>query len=120
LAVAACYLVLPVAVPGQTIDVVEDAHLPRFEVVSIKPGVSSGGPVRIGFPPGRFVQENMNLLNALMMAFSMRPYQLGTVPDLIQRERFTITAKMADDARAQDRALMLRALLVDRFKLRYH
>src|SRR5438477_3459773 len=89
LAVVTCYLVLPMSVLGQTIDVVEDAHLPRFDVVSIKPGVSSDGPIRIGFPPGRFVQENMNLLNALMMAFGVRPYQLGTVPDLIRRERFT-------------------------------
>jgi uncharacterized protein (TIGR03435 family) len=115
-----CSLGLSLTALGQTIDVVDDAKLPRFEVASIRPGDPHATGARVGFPPGRFVQENMNLISAFFLAFGVRPYQLGTLPDLMQRERFTINAKMPEGAPQQDRALMLRALFVDRFKLRYH
>jgi uncharacterized protein (TIGR03435 family) len=55
------------------------------------------------------------------MAFGVRPYQVaGPLPDLITRERFTINAQMPAGATGPERALMVRALLIDRFKLRYH
>jgi uncharacterized protein (TIGR03435 family) len=108
------------AIVGQTIDVVDDATLPRFEAASIKPGDPGSSRATVGFPPGRFVQENMNLFNAFIMAFGVRPYQLGTLPELMQRERFTINAKVPEGTPPQERMLMLRALFADRFKLRYH
>jgi uncharacterized protein (TIGR03435 family) len=105
---------------GQTIQVIDEAKLPRFEAASVKPGDPNATGGMIGFPPGQFRQENMALLTAFLSAFGVRPYQLVPMPDFLLRERFTITARMPADAPASDRPLMLRALLIDRFKVRYH
>jgi uncharacterized protein (TIGR03435 family) len=117
-----CCLALPALARAQTIQVIDDATLPRFEVVSVKPGDPNADRRMIGFPPGRFNQESMTLFNALLMAFSVRPSQIdrSSLPDLIQRDIFTITGKAPDAAPRSDLPLMVRALLVDRFKFRYH
>lgn len=120
LSVVVCYLGLSPAVFGQTIDLVDDAKLPRFEVASIKPGDPAVSRGMFGFPPGRFVQENLNLFNTVLAAFRVRPDQIAPLPDIAQRERFTINAKIPEGSRPANATLMLRALLVDRFKMRYH
>jgi uncharacterized protein (TIGR03435 family) len=106
---------------AQTITTVDHGKLPRFEVASVKPGDPNATFSRIGVPPGRFSQENADLFSALMMAFGVNPYQIATpLPDLITRERFTINAQAPGGTSPASRALMVRALLIDRFKLRYH
>jgi uncharacterized protein (TIGR03435 family) len=106
---------------AQTIPAVDDTKLPRFDVTSVKPGDPESTFGRIGMPPGRFHQDNLMLYNAVLWAFRVQPYQISTpLPDLITRERFTINAVASDAATGPQRALMLRALLIDRFKLRYH
>jgi hypothetical protein len=50
-----CSLGLSLTALGQTIDVVDDAKLPRFEVASIRPGDPHATGARVGSPPGRFV-----------------------------------------------------------------
>ena len=106
---------------AQTIAVIDDATLPRFEVASVKPGDPNATWGSFGVPRGRFAQENADLFSALMLAFDVRPYQVAMpLPDLITRERFTINAKMPPEAALLDLRLMVRALLIDRFKLRYH
>ena len=119
-AALACALALCQPAIAQTVLLIDDAKLPRFDVASVKPGDPHVDQAMLGIPPGRFVQENLNLVNALEMAFGVASYQFGTLPDLIQRERFSIDARMPAGAAPADRALMLRALLIDRFKLRYH
>jgi uncharacterized protein (TIGR03435 family) len=117
---ACCCLVCPSAF-GQTISVVDDAKLPRFDVVSVKRGDPNADSARFGFPPGRFYQENLELLSALLAAFQIRPYELAEpLPDLVRRARFTIDGRPPAGAPRTDVPLMLRTLLIDRFKLRYH
>jgi uncharacterized protein (TIGR03435 family) len=108
--------------PGaaQTLLLIDDARLPRFEAASVKPGDPNASGGMISFAPGQFRQENMELLSAFASAFGVRPYQIAPMPDFLLRQRFTITARMPAGAPATDRALMLRALFIDRFKLRYH
>lgn len=120
--VAAVVAALGLATAGaQTISIVDDAELPRFEVASVKPGDPNATSMSIGTPPGRFVQNDADLSAAVMGAFGIRPYQLARpLPDLITRERFTINAQAPAGATGPQRALMVRALLIDRFKLRYH
>jgi uncharacterized protein (TIGR03435 family) len=114
-----CCLARPVA--AQTILAIDDAKLPRFEVASVKPGDPNSDRGMFGMLPGRFAQQNVTLVDAIVMAFGLRGiYQLGPVPDLVRRERFTIEARMAEGAPRSDVPLMVRALLVDRFKLKYH
>jgi uncharacterized protein (TIGR03435 family) len=107
---------------AQTVQPIDDAKLPRFEVASVKPSDAADDRGMFGaVSPGRFVQQNVNLLNAILMAFSLHgTYQLGPLPDLILGQRFTIDAHMAEGASRADMPLMVRALLIDRFKLRYH
>jgi uncharacterized protein (TIGR03435 family) len=106
---------------SQTITLVDDAKLPRFEVASVKPGDPNATFSRVGAPPGRWAQENADLFSAVMMAFGANPYQIATpLPDMVTRERFTINAQAPAGTTNADRVLMLRALLIDRFKLRYH
>jgi len=118
----ACFAAAVVAALGlakagaQTITLVDDATLPRFEVASVKPGDPNATFSRIGAPPGRWAQENANLLSAVMMAFGANPYQIATpLPDIITRERFSINAQApagnderrsrADVARPADRSV---------------
>lgn len=121
----AAALVLTVLAPGpaaaQRVESIDDAKLPRFEVASVRRGDPNARPGRVDFPPGRFVQENVPLLNALSLAFDLLSYQLaGPLPDLVTREPFTIDARMPAVSTAAELRLMLRSLLIDRFKLRVH
>ena len=100
---------------AQTIPIVDDVKLPRFEIASVKPGDPNATTGRFGIPPGRFFQDNADLFSAVMMAFTVRPYQISTpLPDLITRERFTINAQVPAGASVADRTLMVRALLINR------
>ena len=111
--------VYPVA--AQRIELVDDARLPRFEVVSVRRGDPSAPAGRVDFPPGRFVQDNVPLLNAVSLAFDVRPELLAQpLPDLVTRVPFTIDARMPAASTAAELKLMIRALLIDRFKLRVH
>jgi uncharacterized protein (TIGR03435 family) len=115
-----CSLALCSLAMAQTLQLIDDTKLPRFEVASVKPGDPNADRGSFGTPAGRFVQENVNLVSALLLAFGARPYQFGTLPDLILRDSFSINARMPAGAARADVALMVRALLIDRFKLRYH
>lgn len=108
-------------VQAQTIQEIDPAQLPRFEVASVKPGDPNAYTRGMGTMPGRWFQHDINLLNAVAFAFNLRLYQLKRpLPELIDRDVFTIEARLPAGARAIDVPLMVRALLVDRFKLRYH
>lgn len=59
--------------------------------------------------------------SALTMAFNLRTYQLPRpLPEVIGRDLFTIEARVPAGGQRADLPLMVRALLIDRFKLRYH
>jgi len=108
------------SVIAQRIEAIDEATLPRFEVASVRLGNPNATSARIGTPPGRFVQEDMDMFSALNMAFGVRPYQMpNPLPDVL-RGRYSIDAKMPAGAPQKDVGLMVRALLIDRFKLRYH
>jgi uncharacterized protein (TIGR03435 family) len=120
-AIAFVLALWPIVVSAQAIVPIDDAKLPRFEVASVKPGDPNSDFGRIGLPPGRFSQQNLPLATAILWAFDIKPYQLAMpLPDLVTRERFMIEARVPEGAAATDRALMIRALLIDRFRLRYH
>jgi uncharacterized protein (TIGR03435 family) len=114
----ACLLLAEGPAAAQHIALTDDATLPRFDVAAVRPG-GAGAP-RADASPGRFLQENMPLMNAVLLAFDLPPNQLASpLPDLT-REPFSIDARMPVNTSAADLRLMLRALLIDRFKLRVH
>jgi hypothetical protein len=65
------------SIVAQRIQIVDDAKLPRFEVASVKLGNPNATSARVGIPPGRFVQEDMDMFSALNMAFSVTPRSGG-------------------------------------------
>ena len=116
-------LTLPVTRPAaaQRVEIVDEAKLPRFEVVSVKPGDPKGEPRPIEITPGRLVQSDMPLWNAVSLAFDLPMNRLARpLPELLTREPFSIDARMPVNTSVADMRFMVRALLVDRFKLRVH
>jgi hypothetical protein len=86
---------------AQRIELTDTATLPRFDVVSVKPG----NP----------------LWSAIVIAFdATRPQLTNPPPYPIAREVFTIDARLPVTATLAELKLRLRALLADRFKLQVH
>jgi uncharacterized protein (TIGR03435 family) len=95
-----------------------------FEAASIKHGPpgdysagGSGGP-GTGDPTSWSI-ENYPVSSLLGVAYGTNTYQLSG-PGWLDDERFTIRARLAKDTTKQQLALMLRNLLIERFKLAAH
>jgi len=101
---------------------------PAFEVASVKPSSPNPGsplgmlPVAMPAPNGRFTATNMPLRLLVRMAYGVQDFQIDGGPSWQMSQRFDITAKAEDGSPATMVAMlpMLKALLVDRFKLKVH
>jgi uncharacterized protein (TIGR03435 family) len=102
------------------------APLPSFEVASVKPNRSGDRRVGIRNSPGTFSAVNVTPKMLIEFAYNIRGTQLSGGPSWIDSEHFDIEAKTgesAEDTRGnparfnEQRRLMLRSLLADRFKL---
>jgi uncharacterized protein (TIGR03435 family) len=112
-----------------------------FEVASVKPSGSGGNGVRGGChgidskytsgelasapPLGRCVISDGRLSHLINIAFALRGIGLiQGAPDWVigGSERFNVEAKVEDPTKATEAQLfaMLQALLIDRFKLKFH
>ena len=104
----------------------------RFEVASVKPGLSPyeqgrlaglGQPVpaaRFGIqtqPGGRFLAGS-SLKQLIAEAFDVKDYQIEGGPEWLATDYFEITANAGADATPADVNAMLRTLLNERFALR--
>ena len=70
----------------------------RFEVVSIKPFDASGGTLRISMTPGRYDSAGLPLRLVFAQALVVPVDRIFGLPDWIDTERYTITAKTPDGA----------------------
>jgi uncharacterized protein (TIGR03435 family) len=98
----------------------QDATL-RFEVASVKHNV--GGDRSIPFrpaPPDGITLTNNPLESIIRYAYGVQPFRLEGVPAWTRDERFDIAAKAARPISDSERRLMMRALLVERFRLKAH
>jgi uncharacterized protein (TIGR03435 family) len=103
-----------------------DASL-QFEVASIKPSPPlASGRMRMqwrGGPgtddPGLFTCENWPVSQLILQAFDLQDYQL-VGPDWMQSARFTVSAKVPEGSSKEQFRMMMRNLLMDRLKLRFH
>src|ERR1700693_1270329 len=95
-----------------------------FEVATVKHGLpgdygarGSGGPGTRD--PTRYSVENYPMSSLLEIAYGISSYQLSG-PGWIDNERFTVTAKLPEGATKEQLKLMMRNLLIERFRLAAH
>ena len=101
---------------------------PSFDVVSIKPNKSGDGRVSIGMQPGGRVTAvgitlRMLIANAYGTPQPLPPFRIIGGPGWINDDRFDVVAKAVGDVPPGPNnifPLMIRAMLVDRFKLVTH
>jgi uncharacterized protein (TIGR03435 family) len=94
---------------------------PAFEVASIKR--AQPGRVAIGMrsdPGGRFTGTNVTLKLLITRAYNVRDVQISGGPTWFDTERYDISAKAEHDVTNDERTLMIRTMLADRFKLALH
>ena len=106
------------------------ADPPAFEVASIKPNNSGDGRIMMQNQPGRYIATNVTLRLLIRNAYQLQDFQIIGGPSWLASDHFDINAKVPDEFRAMapqapgsgpgPLQLMIRALLVERFKLVVH
>src|SRR5580765_5144045 len=99
--------------------------VPAFEVASIKPNKSGDDRAYSSIQPGgRLSATNVTLRDLILAAyrFKFSPAQIVGGPSWMTSEHFDVDAKAASGTNATDAQIpeMLRALLLERFKLIVH
>jgi uncharacterized protein (TIGR03435 family) len=89
---------------------------PAYEAASVKLNTSASGASSSRGSKGQIVFTNQTLKRLIERAYGVKPFQV-TGPDWMETVHFDIAAKYPPDTRDEDRSLMLRTLLEDRFKL---
>src|SRR5579862_1834415 len=97
---------------------------PAFEVASIKrsqpPGMDRMAIGMRSDPGGRFTAENVTLKLLVRRAYNVLDAQISEGPSWFDTERYEISAKADHDVTNEERTLMIRTMLADRFKLALH
>jgi uncharacterized protein (TIGR03435 family) len=94
-----------------------------FDVAAVKPNHSGaiGEQVRFYPPSGRVTMTNVTVKRMIQNAYQLQDQQIAGGPGWIASEHFDIVANSeATNLSPQDRWMMVRALLADRFKLKMH
>jgi uncharacterized protein (TIGR03435 family) len=92
---------------------------PAFEAASIKPNNSVTGHSQTHGSKGQVLMSNQSLKRLIERAYDVQSFQVSG-PGWLEDVRFDIAAKFPPDSKAEDRLVMLRTLLEDRFKLETH
>jgi len=92
---------------------------PAYEVASIKPNTSGSASSSTHGNKGEIFMKNQTLRRLVERAYDVKPFQVSA-PGWLESLRFDISAKYPDETKPDDRMLMMRKLLEDRFKLEAH
>jgi uncharacterized protein (TIGR03435 family) len=100
-------------------------HAQSFDVAAIKQNKSGASSAAFGGPASRFTARNTPTREFIKYAFGVQDYQIEGAPDWVNNDRWDINAKADGNFPAttfddDPRRKMVRALLVDRFKLSAH
>jgi uncharacterized protein (TIGR03435 family) len=111
--------VIAVAAVGSTIVVAGAQSAATFEVVSIRANVNPDNdvPTRPN-PPDGLAITNYPLDTIVRYAYDVQPFRVIGMPSWALEERFDIVAKASRPITEQERRLMTRSLLVERFRLK--
>lgn len=92
-----------------------------FEAASIKPNTSGDGRISlVPQPGGRLTGTNVTAAILIRFAYELPDFQVFGGPGWISSDRFDLVAKAEGDASLEQKRLMLRSLLAERFKLAAH
>jgi uncharacterized protein (TIGR03435 family) len=111
---AAGFLAAWPGVSGQT------ASAPAFEVASVKLNTSIHNAIGNKYGPGTMRWTNAPLNSLIEEMYHLKSYQILGGPAWIDSDRWDIDAKAAGPAGNKEMFEMMRALLADRFQLRFH
>jgi uncharacterized protein (TIGR03435 family) len=105
--------------PGSQAQSQTGAERPAYEVASIKPDNSGSLHTSSHGTKGQIVFTNQTLKRLIARAYGVQLFQV-TGPDWMEKVHFDIVARYPPNTKSEDRPLMLRTLLEDRFKLSVH
>jgi len=95
-----------------------------FDVASIKPNDSGAVAQQVRFypPSGRVTMTNVTLWRLILMAYQLQDAQISGGPSWIDSAHFDVNANVegVTNLTPDQRWIMVRALLADRFKLKMH
>jgi uncharacterized protein (TIGR03435 family) len=97
------------------------ADIPSFEVASIKLN-TSGDPrsMMAPQPGGRFTATNVTAAMLIRFAYDLRDFQVFGGANWLNSDRFDVVASAEGDPPLEEKRLMLRRLLAERFRLTAH
>ena len=104
---------------GQAVKV-PDQQTVMFDVTSVKPNTSGDDSVARIESPNGFNITNATLQVVIRWAYRVQDFQIIDGPSWLTTARFDVVGKAETSVPDEDRRLMLRALLVDRFMLVVH
>ena len=116
----AVVILLAAAVASAKLPQSADTAAPTFEVASVKPNRTGAPGGSFVMPPGRFTATNIPLKVLITNAYQLSFFQVVGGPGCVGTDRFDIAAKAAGPISDTERRLMMRALLVERFRLTAH
>jgi uncharacterized protein (TIGR03435 family) len=113
---------LPIVAPlGQARDGQQAASDPAFEVASIRPSTSAYAGWRLEPQAGgRLTGTNVPAAALIRFAYDLPDFQISGGPGWLASDRFDVEAKAEGDPPLDQKRLMLRTLLAERFKLTVH
>jgi bla regulator protein blaR1 len=105
------------------------APSPAFEVASIKPNKSGDGLTRLMLVPDGLSANGIAVKGLIGFAYNVKDFQMSGGPGWIESEKYDIEAKMDEatitalkqlppEQAIEQRRLMVRSLLAERFKLK--
>jgi uncharacterized protein (TIGR03435 family) len=98
----------------------QPATLPTFDVASIKPNRSADIGSYFGAPRGQLTATNVTLWELVRNAYRLQGFQIVGGPEWLLADRFDVVAKPAGEPAPEQLALMVQALLAERFRLAVH
>ena len=96
------------------------ADAPTYEVISIRPNDNPGGRMGGTAGPGRLSMTGMSLRRLMTQAYEIHDSQIVGGPEWLRTQGFDINATITGTPSPEDRRMMTKTLLRDRFKLVFH
>jgi uncharacterized protein (TIGR03435 family) len=97
------------------------ASAPAFEAASVKPNKSGDARViLVPQPGGRLIGTNVTAAVLIQFAYDLPDFQVFGGPNWLNSDRFDVVAKAEGDPPLEQKRLMVRRLLAERFRLTAH